>query len=570
MLQDKALAILKSGQNVFLTGSAGTGKTYVLNQYIKWLKDHKVAVAVTASTGIAATHMNGSTIHSWSGIGIKNSLSNSDLRNLKTKKYLTKHVENTHVLIIDEISMLHKKQLDMINQVLKYIRNSIAPFGGMQVVLAGDFFQLPPVSKELESSRNKMAFMSQAWLDIAPKVCYLTEQYRQEKDELTDILNGIRARNVSFEHIDQLNSTIKNEHSITPTKLYTHNADVDLINNQELAKLDGKMMSYSGQKKGNQKMMEFFLNSLLVGEVFQCKLGAKVMFLKNNHDLGVMNGTLGEIVDFVEDEESAEKLPLVLLANKRKVLARPEKWSINNEKGNALVSMEQIPLRLAWAITVHKSQGMTLEAAEVDLSKTFEPGQGYVALSRLKSLDGLKLLGLNDKALEVDQLAFRADKRFQELSEEADLVSSEVYEVDWKDHILASGGTTDPKEIKKAKLKNTAKAKKISTFEITVLMIKDKKSLLQISNERGLNVSTIQGHIKRISVDYPDVDISMYKPDDSIFRKIADAYANALIKAKPEDFSSDGHLKSSIIFNALGRSVDYGTIKLAYAYIPAK
>jgi len=140
MLQDKALTILKSGQNVFLTGSAGTGKTYVLNQYIKWLKDHKVAVAVTASTGIAATHMNGSTIHSWSGIGIKNSLSKSDLRNLKTKKYLTKHAENTHVLIIDEISMLHKNQLDMINQVLKYIRNSMAPFGGMQVVLAGDFF----------------------------------------------------------------------------------------------------------------------------------------------------------------------------------------------------------------------------------------------------------------------------------------------------------------------------------------------------------------------------------------------------------------------------------------------
>jgi len=409
--------------------------------------------------------------------------------------------------------------------------------------------------------------MSQAWLDIAPKICYLTEQYRQGEDILTEILNGIRSRSVTGDQISQLEATIDNKHTITPTKLYTHNADVDFINNEALLKLEGELVTYNGSKKGNQKMMDFFLKSLLVNETFQCKKGAKVMFLKNNRELGVMNGTLGEVLDFFEDEESGEKYPLVRLSDNRKVLAKPEKWSINNEKGSSLVSMEQVPLRLAWAITIHKSQGMTLEAAEVNLSKTFEAGQGYVALSRLKSIEGLKLLGLNSKALEVDQLAFRADKRFQELSKEADLIPIEEYKKDWEDHILSSGGTVDPKEIKKTKLKRQAKAKKMSTFEITIMMIQDKKSIPKIAHERGMAVTTIQGHILRISKDFPDVDISMYKPEESIFRKIKDAYAEALTKAKAEDYSENGMLRSSIIFDALGKKVDYGTIKLAYAYL---
>ena len=437
----------------------------------------------------------------------------------------------------------------------------------MQVVLAGDFFQLPPVTKDTESSREKMAFMSKAWLELAPEICYLTEQYRQDEDRLTDILNGIRSRHVLTEYIDILKSTKENQQHITPTRLYTHNADVDFINNQQLAKLDGKMMTYHGIKKGNKKMMESFVSSLLVSETFQCKVGAKVMFLKNNHELGVMNGTLGEVIDFGKDQESGDAFPLIKLSDNRKVIAKPEKWSINNEAGNTLVSMEQIPLRLAWAITVHKSQGMTLEAAEVDLSKTFEAGQGYVALSRLKSLHGLKLLGLNDLALQVDNLAYKADKRFQELSGIADKQSLDSLKAKWEDHILRSGGTTDPKEIKKAKHKSQAKAKKISTYEITLSMIKENKSLTQIAHERGMAISTIQGHILRISQDFPEADLSQYKPEASLFNDIAVAYAAALSKAKPDDFSKDGKLKSSIIFNALKGRVDYGTIKLAYAFL---
>ncbi|MFT7113323.1 MAG: DNA replication protein DnaC, partial [Candidatus Azotimanducaceae bacterium] len=172
MLQDKALAILKSGANVFLTGSAGTGKTYVLNAYIAYLKARKVPVAVTASTGIAATHINGMTIHTWSGIGIKSEMQEHDFQALLGKKYLKDNLNNVRVLIVDEISMLHRKQFELVDQVLRRFKSVDAPFGGIQVVVSGDFFQLPPIGNNNEQNREKFAFMSQAWVQAQMNVCY--------------------------------------------------------------------------------------------------------------------------------------------------------------------------------------------------------------------------------------------------------------------------------------------------------------------------------------------------------------------------------------------------------------
>jgi len=566
MFQEKALAILKSGKNVFLTGSAGTGKTYTLNLFIKYLKDHKVPVAVTASTGIAATHMNGTTIHSWSGIGIKDVLTHENLKSLATKQYLTKNIRNTHILIIDEISMLHRKQLDLVNQVLKYIRNSAKPFGGMQVVFAGDFFQLPPVSREQEPSREKFAFMSKAWVDAAPTVCYLTEQFRQKNNELNVILNQIRANEIDEEAVQLLQETRSNQHTIDPTKLYSHNADVDSMNEQELKALEADEEVFFAKKKGNEKMLAGFTKSLIVQEKLILKKGAKVMFLKNDHERGVMNGTLGVVTDFGKDAEGDGPYPLVQLMDKRKILATPEIWSINNEKGTPIVSFEQVPLRLAWAITVHKSQGMTLEAAEIDLGKAFEPGQGYVALSRLKELAGLRLLGINRMAIEVDPLAFKADQRFQELSGDIDQIPEEDFKAEWENHILSSGGTTDEKELKKHRTKRAAKEKKQNTFEVTKEMVEAGKSLAEISKERGMALGTMQGHILKISEKWPDVDISAYKPDEVLMKRIQKAYKKH-DTGNEEKYSGDGRLKSVYIFNELDKKVDYGTIKLAYAFL---
>ena len=251
MKQSQAHEILKSGQNVFLTGSAGTGKTYVLNEYIAYLKARKVPVAVTASTGIAATHMNGMTIHSWSGIGIKNVITSSNLSSMKSKKYLKEHLEKAQVLIIDEISMLHLGQLNSVNTVLKYFKNSESAFGGIQVVFSGDFFQLPPIGYEPIGQR--FAFMSPSWVESNLAVCYLTEQFRQDDNELNEILNEIRTAslsNKSRKHLLAAKDT-KLGTKITPTKLYTHNVDVDRINREHLSSLKEKPKKFKASTKGN-------------------------------------------------------------------------------------------------------------------------------------------------------------------------------------------------------------------------------------------------------------------------------------------------------------------------------
>ena len=417
MTQEKALALLKSGRNIFLTGSAGTGKTYVLNQFTQHLKDANINVAITASTGIAATHIKGSTIHSWSGIGIKQLLTGKDLRNLKKKKYLREQFDKVKVLIIDEISMLHRDQLNSINQVLTYCKENNEAFGGVQIVLCGDFFQLPPIGKYGERSSDKFSFMSTAWQNANFNICYLTKQFRQNDNILGDILEDIRCGNVTQKSIDALKNAANTtfESGVEPTKLYTHNEDVDFINNTHLADLPSKSRFFKAKTSGDKALISVLKNTVLTQNDMPLRIGAKVMFLKNNVEKGYINGTLGEIIEY-----SSVGIPVVKTLDNEKITASPEEWSIDDEKGNTLASYKQIPLRLAWAITVHKSQGMTLDAAELDLGRTFERGQGYVALSRLRDINRLRLLNFNSVSLMVDGLAMKADKRFQELASELD------------------------------------------------------------------------------------------------------------------------------------------------------
>lgn len=438
MTQDKALAILKSGTNVFLTGSAGTGKTYVLNKFIQHLKDAKVDVSVTASTGIAATHIKGSTIHSWSGLGVKQEVTRKNLEKIKKTKHYREQFRKTKVLIIDEISMLHKKQLESLHEILSFCLDNLKAFGGIQVVLCGDFFQLPPIGNYGERSKDKFAFMAEAWLHAGFEICYLTEQFRQSENALSDILDEIRKGEVAEASRDLLKAAQNTQFDsgIEPTKLYTHNEDVDFINNQHLADLPGKSRFFKAKTRGDKALVDTLKKTVLTQEDMPLRKGAKVMFVKNNPDKDYINGTLGEIIDF-----SSIGFPVVKTIDGKKITASSEEWSIVDETGKTLASYIQVPLRLAWAITVHKSQGMTLDAAELDLGKTFERGQGYVALSRLRSIERLRLLNFNETALQVDPLALKADLRFQELSQELDNSSSEeeLKEIS-KKFIKKSGG----------------------------------------------------------------------------------------------------------------------------------
>ncbi len=566
MNQSTALAILKSGHNVFLTGSAGAGKTYVLNQYIKYLKDRKVPVAITASTGIAATHMNGMTIHSWSGIGVRDTLSSSDLKNMKTKKYLKKNLEGVKVLIIDEISMLHRKQVEMVDTVLKLFRESEESFGGIQVVFAGDFFQLPPVGMPGETNRDKFTFMSPAWVNANLAICYLTEQHRQNNDPLNDILNEIRrGERLSKASINLIEQTRLNQLTESYTELYTHNIDVDRINNEKLALLNSDSNSYLAETKGNEKLLEMLKRSVITTENLVLKKGARVMFVKNNYDKGYMNGTLGEVIGFTEDE-----WPQVKLNNGKVITAELELWSMEDEKGKTLASFKQVPLRLAWAITVHKSQGMTLDAAEIDLSKTFEQGQGYVALSRLKSLQGLHLTDFNQTALEVDSLAQKADSRFQQLSQEfeanIDLAKLEKAAISF---VKQCGGITDPDELEK--YKNKRKEKKMPkkpTHEITKDYVDKQLSMDEIAHNRGVTTGTIMGHLAKLRDIYPDLNLDAYKPTNELLIKM-EAATQAMKKAnKPGSFYEDGRPSQKALYEFFKGEISYQEIKHALIFIP--
>ena len=557
MTQELALSILKSGQNVFLTGSAGTGKTYVLNQYIKYLKERKVPVAVTASTGIAATHINGMTIHAWAGIGIKDNLTSSQLRALKTKKYLEKKLDKVEVLIIDEISMLHQNQLKLVDEVLKYFKMNQLPFGGIQAIFCGDFFQLPPVGNHSETSKEKFAFMSHTWVNAAPTICYLKQQYRQTNDELNTILNEIRSGSISEMRYQRLQDAIgqKIKSPIPPTRLFTHNYDVDELNEAELKKIKGKSKIFSAETKGNEKLLEGLKKSVLAMESMELKLGAKVMFVRNIPEKGVVNGSLGEIVEF----DIEEGHPLVRLTDDRMVLASPEDWKIQDETGKVLAQFNQVPLRLAWAITIHKSQGMTLDAAEIDLGKTFEKGQGYVALSRLKKFENLTLLGLNETALQVDGLAFKADRRFQELSANANQVNDEKeLEKAAKKFIKDCGGLSDEKDILKQKGKIKSKTKKETTYDQTYALTKLNYSLEEIAKERGMVEGTIASHIIKLKKDYPEANLSAYKPKSTILNKVEIAY-KSLPKNEP--------VSTKTLYDNLDGAVSYLDIKLALAFI---
>lgn len=420
MTQNEALDILKLGHNVFLTGPAGSGKTYVLNQYIAYLKNNKIPVGITASTGIAATHIGGTTIHSWSGIGIKDEITDKDLSDLVKRQYLRRRFLQTKVLIIDEISMLHSHRLDMVDKVLKKIRGNSLPFGGMQVVFCGDFFQLPPVAKKDENA--DFVVKSTIWQNMPLHICYLDEQYRQDDRSFLRVLNAIRNSEVNEDTIESLSERLQKdvEGFAKPTRLFTHNMDVDKINEEQLAKLSGEEHEYYMATRGNPRIIETLQNSCLAPQKLILKKGAHVMFVKNNYEEKYVNGTLGEVIDF-----DSEDRPIVRTFDGDEITVKTMSWEVKEEEIE-LASIAQVPLRLAWAITIHKSQGMSLDAAEVDLSRSFLPGMGYVALSRVRNLKGLKLLGINNMALVVHPEVSELDREFVKKSNEAILYLSKI------------------------------------------------------------------------------------------------------------------------------------------------
>ena len=469
MTQEEALTILKTGANVFLTGEPGAGKSYTVNSYVAWLRERGIEPAITASTGIAATHIGGMTIHAWSGIGIRGTMSEYELEALLEREPLVRRVRLSSVLIIDEISMLHAQLLTLVDQAIRTIKQSVRPFGGMQVVFVGDFFQLPPVTPrhpeqsggdKSKDSIATFAFNSPSWERANPLVCYLSEQHRQEDEEFLQLLSALRAGEVEEAHVELLEARAK-EPAGQCTRLYPHNEDVNRINDAALASLAAQPATYRMTSVGNKTMVEALKKGCLSPEVLTLKTGASVMFTRNNFDGGYVNGTLGTVEGF-----SAGGFPLVRTRGGVLIEAEPAEWRVEDGK-KVLAKLTQVPLRLAWAITVHKSQGMSLDAAHMDLSAAFAYGQGYVALSRVRTLDGLYLAGFNRRALEVHPEILEEDRGFRSASAAAAAAFAAMPEAEvatlQKNFVKLSGGkepsaessklqTTDNKQAPNSKL----------------------------------------------------------------------------------------------------------------------
>lgn len=588
MTQNEALAILKTGANVFLTGEPGSGKTHTVNEYVRYLNSCGVEPAITASTGIAATHIGGMTIHSWCGIGVRERLTPYDLDTISGNRKVMERVGNAKVLIIDEVSMLSANTLVMTEAVCREVRRRDEPFGGLQVVLVGDFFQLPPVTARYEPSRHSraggnsdsfddvptldlnsgtttptarrtsitpFAFSSRVWQKTSPLVCYLCEQHRQEDGAFLEFLGAVRRGEVSERHKALLRTRYRKTGEPGVTQLFSHNANVDHLNTAELSKLSGQPKVFVMVGHGPDTLVMALKRGCLSPEVLSLKLGARVMFTKNDMGGRFVNGTTGIVAEFSKDTG----FPVVKIDSGRSLVAEPVEWNIQ-DGGRVLARVAQVPLRLAWAITVHKSQGMSLDKAHMDLSAAFEYGQGYVAISRVRTLKGLSLSGLNERALEVHPDIKIKDIHFRSLSDAArekfgSLERSELAELH-SNFIKAIGGK--PGAGRAARKKK----ERIDTLSATRDLAVQGLSLREIAKERGMTVGTILNHLEQLkerNIIVPARDLSHFERNPDRFAEMEKAFSKVFAKTK--------ELKLSPVRQLLDDSFSFDELRLARLFL---
>ena len=395
--QQAAIDAIDNGRNVLITGPAGTGKSFVLDKLKKKLKRR---LAVTSTTGVAALLVGGSTIHAWAGLGIGDDsaerLAQSLLRK-RTRAY--DRIINAEILAIDEASMLSGEMVTKIDHYFRIVRETEEPFGGIQMIFIGDFLQLPPVDKKFipqpmdddtprkENLDGRYAFESRSWAEAEVVTHELKTIVRQKDAAFAAVLNKIRIGLVDDHVKSVLNSRIGikpcTKDGVRPVKLYSTNASVDAINASELAKIESKEQLYTAKYQGFPWAIDNIKKNCMASEFIKLKVGAQVMLLRNiDLDAGLVNGSLGVVSGFPGG------IPRVDFANGQSYTCEPEIWEIK-DGDTVLASVEQIPLRLAYAITQHKSQGSTMDKVELDLSNCFEYGQAYVALSRCRTLEGM-------------------------------------------------------------------------------------------------------------------------------------------------------------------------------------
>lgn len=411
ILSDEQTAVMRDIiqlENVLVTGSAGTGKSTVLKALRTYFADAYLRLAVCGSTGIAAVNVGGLTIHTWAGLGLGEgtaaSIANRILHG--TNRRALDNITGTNHLAIDEVSMIGGSLFEKMDKVFQLVRGNEKPFGGVQLILFGDFLQLPPVSKD-NANPEKFAFQTDSWKRANIKLHMLTKVYRQADQEFAAALNSVRIGEASPAVSAILNSRYRAidpnpEHP--PVVLTTHNVDADNINGRRLALIESKAEGYTAKDEGTERALKI-LERCLMPESLELKVGAQVMLCVNwDQERGLVNGSVGEVIGF--SPWMRGQMPVVKFQNGITQDMEPWTWEIR-ENEVQIGSRTQVPLRLAWAITVHKSQGMTLDKVEVHLGKAFEYGQAYVALSRAKTKEGLFIASGSKKSIKAHPDAVR-------------------------------------------------------------------------------------------------------------------------------------------------------------------
>ena len=411
--QKEALNSILDGRNVFLTGPGGTGKSHLLKIFIEYynkiniLSDSEKELYITSTTGISSLLINGKTLHSYAGIGLGNKSYDFYIDKIKKNYKLKNRWRNTKILIIDEISMLEPDLFEKLEIIARKVRNNEKKFGGIQLIISGDFLQLPPVNS------NKLCFESNIWSDIIDKTFYFQENLRQNNKEFQDILNKIRLGNVDEDVKNFLNACInKNKTNllIEPTILYSKRNMVKEYNSNKLKLLcnnDKKIykskIEYKNIKDEHKEAYAEIINKMCdIENEIELTIGTQVMLVVNGIDDNLANGSIGKIIKFDNG------YPVVLFTNGIEKLISEYKWSLSDEntKKNPNVYKFQLPLVLAWAITIHRAQGATLDYIDTDLGYSiFEYGQVYVVLSRVKTKEGIFIKNINFNKIKANPKA---------------------------------------------------------------------------------------------------------------------------------------------------------------------
>jgi len=412
--QIRAVELARSGKSFFLTGAGGTGKSYVIRNIVEALRKDQKDVALTAMTGCAALLLGkgAKTLHSWAGIGLGKESAQSLIVKIRKSFKGKKNWLGSDTLIIDEVSMMTPDLLDKLDEVGQGIKKSKKPFGGLQLILVGDMYQLPPVNRANDG--HHFVFEAETWRRCIQDSVVLRTVHRQSDPVFLKILDEARAGRLSQESIEILETrrnTSWKKLEIKPTLLFTRRADVEQINMAQLLKCSGPDITFKAKTVQGPSV---FMNQVTTQQEIQyavekmdrngsyvpeliLRKGAQVMLLTNmDIEHGLVNGSRGVIEGFCD---GPEPFPLVKFRNGETIIVPWATWSSEDVTG---VDRQQIPLRLAYAITIHKAQGATLDCALIDIGdNTFEYGQAYVALSRVKSLDCLYIWDLEPKAFMV-------------------------------------------------------------------------------------------------------------------------------------------------------------------------